>query len=131
MTFKLVILNWRPSTLNRLMRGHIRTRIRLAQIDRNMVMGYALRDRIPVATGPRRVDLAITYSRRQKEADADAYWKSCLDSLVSARLLIDDHRKWVKMGEVEQERGKQTRTVISLTDLEPSGTSGNIAPSND
>jgi Holliday junction resolvase RusA-like endonuclease len=116
-TYRLTIDNWRPATLNRLMRGKIRTRIKLSEIDKNMVCAYAIHHRIPRALGRRRVDLLITLKGRDKEADVDAYWKSTLDSLVNAGMLIDDHRAYCELGDVTFNRGERRSTTISLTDL--------------
>ncbi len=84
-----------------------------------MIWGYCAVNRIPVATGPRRVDLKIT-NRLGRERDPDASWKSVLDGLVHARMLIDDSRRWVKLGDVTVERGSERSTCITLTDLEAS-----------
>jgi hypothetical protein len=47
----------------------------------------------------------------------DSYWKSLLDALVHAGLLVDDNRQHVQLGEVEFERGTARATTITLEDL--------------
>jgi hypothetical protein len=116
-TYKLRIENWHPATLNKLMRGSIKTRIRLSRVDRNMVCGYCFLNRMPVAQGPREVSLLLTLVGRDKEGDVDAYWKSTLDSLVEARMLIDDNRQYCRLGSVDFERGERRETVITLTEI--------------
>jgi Holliday junction resolvase RusA-like endonuclease len=57
-------------------------------------------------------------SQRGRERDPDASWKSVLDGLVHARMLIDDSRKWCKLGDVTFERGSERATTIQLTDID-------------
>jgi Holliday junction resolvase RusA-like endonuclease len=82
------------------------------------VCHYAATNRFPLATSKRRVDLRITLGPRQREGDEDNWWKSVLDALVHAKMLIDDNRRWCERGEVSFERGKERATLIELTDLE-------------
>ena len=119
MVFKLVIPNWQPATTNKLMRNRW-TAARLKKADKNLVIGYCLHNRLPVATGPRRVDLLITRPSNQsgRVADPDAFWKSTLDALVHAKMLIDDSRRYCRPGEVVFAKGSQRETTISLTELE-------------
>jgi Holliday junction resolvase RusA-like endonuclease len=116
--YKLRIERWSPTPLNKLMRGTIHARIRFERIDRNIIMGYCLHNRIPRAQGRREVSIKITLPPRGRESDVDALWKSTLDGLVRAGMLIDDHRKYCKIGEVTYERGEELSTLIELTDLE-------------
>ncbi len=117
MVYRLRIERWLPSSLNRLMRGTMRKRMVLERIDKNMVCAYAYQNRIPKALGRRRVDLHMTLQGRDKERDVDANWKSMLDSLVAAGMLIDDHRKYCELGDVTYERGAERATLITLTEL--------------
>jgi Holliday junction resolvase RusA-like endonuclease len=57
-------------------------------------------------------------SQRGRERDPDASWKSVLDGLVHAHMLIDDSRKWCKLGDVTFERGSERATTIQLTDID-------------
>ena len=63
------------------------------------------------------MSLEITLAPRQRAGDPDAYWKSLLDALVRARLLVDDRRQYVELGAVTFARGKAKRTVVTLEDL--------------
>lgn len=113
---KLRIERWHPAKLNQLMR-HWRTRSRLQTIDRNMISGYCLLNRIPVAIGPREVKLTIILGPNQRASDVDAYWKSTLDALKRAKMLIDDSRHWCRILPVEYARGTEKETIIELRDI--------------
>jgi hypothetical protein len=117
MTYKLIIENWHPTRLNQLIGCNPYTAGRRKKVDKNVICGYCLENRIPVAQGPREVSLLITLAPKQRAADPDAYWKSTLDGLVEARMLIDDNRHFVRHGPVGFERGKRRATCITLTDL--------------
>lgn len=116
MTHRLTIPGLAP-TVNRLMRGTIRRRIRIAKAWRFAVAVCAVRDRIPHATGKRRVSLEITLGPRQRGPDPDNLWKANLDALVHAHLLIDDDRHHVELGPVEYGRGPAAETTVVLEDL--------------
>lgn len=112
--YRIVIPNWRPPTLNQLMRGKVKTQIALSKACKAMVAGYGRE--VPRAGGKRKVSLLIELEGRQKEMDADAPWKGLLDALVFCGLLIDDHSRYVQFGEFEQCRGA-SQTVITLEDV--------------
>jgi hypothetical protein len=117
----LTIPNWRPVRLNVLLKAHHYTKTRLKRADAEMVALYALKLRIPEAKCRRRVDLHLVPGAGQSECDADAFWKSGLDALTRAGLLVDDRPKWCLHGKVTQgSRAKDgpPRTVFTLTDLE-------------
>jgi hypothetical protein len=115
--YVLTINRWQPATINQLLR-RVRTRIRLKKVDRNMVIGYCLKNRIPVATGPREVNLTIVLGPRQRGCDPDAYNKSLGDALVKAKMLIDDSRRYVRWQPAQYVRGLERGTMIELIDLE-------------
>lgn len=112
----LTIPDWHPATTNQLLRS-VRLRIRLKKNDREMVCGYSLQANIPNASVRRRVSLQLTLAPRQRAADPDAYWKSLLDALVRAGLLVDDNRTWCELGSVEFTRGSARATTIMLEDI--------------
>jgi hypothetical protein len=66
----------------------------------------------------------LTLAPRQRACDPDAFWKSTLDALVHAGLLVDDNRQGCELGEVRFDRGTARRTVIVLADLEEKRCSG-------
>jgi Holliday junction resolvase RusA-like endonuclease len=89
----------------------------LKRADRELIAWYAKAADVPTATGRRRVSLLLTLSPRQRGGDPDAYWKAVLDALVHARLLTDDNRQGVELGDVEYERASARATTILLQDL--------------
>jgi hypothetical protein len=59
----------------------------------------------------------LTLGPRQRGGDPDAYFKSVLDALVRAGLLIDDNRQGAELGDVTFARGLARRTEIVLEDV--------------
>jgi Holliday junction resolvase RusA-like endonuclease len=117
MTYKLRIPSWQPTPLNKLLKAHWGTAGRLKRVDRQMIAGYCKANRIPTAQGPRAVKLTITLAPKQRAADPDAYWKSTLDALVEAQMLIDDNRQYCRCAGVDFERGTERATLIELEEL--------------
>lgn len=115
---RITILHWRPATLNKLMRGKIKDRIKYRQVDHAMVAGYAHKEGVPRALGKRRVSLEITLTGKQKEFDVDSPWKGLFDALVSCGQLLGDTVHLVQIGELSFTRGTEPKTVILLEDLE-------------
>jgi hypothetical protein len=122
MRHTLTIPDWQPHRLNQLLSCHWATRGRLKRQDREMIGTYALLAGIPKAKGKRRVSLLITLGPRQRGADPDAYWKSLLDALVHAGLLVHDSPKWCDLAPVRFQRGRRRQTAIRIEDLAPSAT---------
>jgi hypothetical protein len=114
--YKLVIPAWRPASTNELMKS-VRARIKLKKRDRMFILAYARRDRIPPAVLPRQVSLAITLPPGGRACDPDNLWKSLLDALVHAGLLIDDDHQHCELGPVTFTRGRTLETAITLEDL--------------
>jgi hypothetical protein len=116
-TYTLTIDNWHPARLNLWDGRHWKVRARHKRADREIVGLYARLAGIPPATGKRRVSLRLTLGPRQRGADPDAYFKSVLDALVHAGLLVDDDRHGVELGDVVFQRGKIKGTEIVLEDV--------------
>jgi hypothetical protein len=114
---RLVIERWLPCRLNQLVGCHWGTRSKRKRFDREVIAVEALVQRIPKASGKRRVSLVLTLAPRQRAGDPDGYWKSTLDALVCAGLLVDDSRQWCALGAVRFERGNSRRTAIVLEDV--------------
>jgi hypothetical protein len=111
-TYTLTIPGWHPARLNHLLTGHWRPRYRLKRADADTVAFYARLGGIPRATGKRRVSLRITLGYRQRAGDPDCYWKSLLDALKTAGLIVDDDRFGVDLG-------PERATTILLEDVGP------------
>lgn len=115
-THTLVIPHWRPATLNELL-GHRWKATRLKRQDREIVAVYALKCGTPRATGRRRVDLVVRPVKGKCRVDGDALWKSTLDALTKARLLVDDSLTWCEVGTYTPTLEGPARTEIHLTEI--------------
>ncbi len=73
----------------------------------------------PKAQGKRRVSLRLLMAKGKRCPDRDAYWKSLLDGLVHAGMLVDDNPKHCELGGVEFERSNNASfgTMITLEDV--------------
>jgi hypothetical protein len=99
----LEIPRWHPATVNALLRS-VRGRIRLKQLDRQMIWSYCRLQQIPPAEGKRRVTLTIVLAPHQRAHDPDNYLKSLGDACVKAHLLINDSHVYVEWMPVKFER---------------------------
>ena len=115
--YRLRIDKWNPATVNKLLGCHWATAARLKKVDARMIGHYCKANRIPIAQGAREVSLTITIAGRGRPPDPDAFWKSTLDALVQAEMLVDDSMRFVRQGPVTIERGPERATLITLTDL--------------
>ena len=63
--------------------------------------------------------IPILLKPRQRGGDTDAYWKSCLDALCQAELLVDDNRQHVELCPVQYRRATDATwgTAIFLEDI--------------
>lgn len=112
---ELFIPCWHPIALNKLM-GHWAERAKRKAGDRAIIWGESYGARR--ATGKRRVSLEIILGHKQRGCDPDAYWKSLLDALVHAKLLINDNRQNCELGPVTFSRdAKRWGTRVTLEDL--------------
>jgi Holliday junction resolvase RusA-like endonuclease len=114
-THTLIIPNFLPARLNTLL-GHWGTRSKRKRADRDTIALAALLAGIPRATGPRRVSLVVTLGPRRR-ADPDCFFKSVCDALTACQLIVDDSSKWLELGPVRIERGKEKSTTIILEDV--------------
>ncbi len=113
---RIVIPLWRPASSNEF--RTVGRKIKIKRSDRDMVCGYALLHGTPRAGGRRRVSLEITLGPRDRECDPDNLWKSLLDALKHAKMLIDDRRAYCECGDVSFGRGEQLSTKIILEDID-------------
>ncbi len=111
---RITVKNWVPTPLNRLMTCHWANAGRLKKLDL-MVLQVASNG-LPRAAGKRRVRMTVTLSKYQRAPDPDALWKTTLDALVHARMLINDSHLWCELDPVEFMRGTEQATTILLMD---------------
>lgn len=116
--YEIDIPDWHPTRLNELLGLHHFAAHRRKQDDKATVKWAAVSAGVPKATGPRRVGLRITLAPKQRGGDVDAYWKSTLDALVAAGLLIDDNRQHVELEPVVYARGARKSTRITLLETQ-------------
>lgn len=117
MKHTLKIPNWRPTPLNQLL-GHWARAHKRKRYDRDVVYCHAMNQHIPTAVGKRRVSLLVTLGPRVRACDPDSYWKTILDGLVCAGLLVDDRRQMCELGGIEFDRGEENGVVVVLEDVE-------------
>jgi Holliday junction resolvase RusA-like endonuclease len=109
---------WHPAGINRLLRMHPIKRWRVLRSDAEMVATYARLSRVPKAAGPRRVGLTLVLAGNDRRRDNDNTWKSVLDALVKAGLILDDGPEHLETEPVTYLRADERGTVIRLTELE-------------
>jgi hypothetical protein len=119
--YVLTVLGWTPAPLNQLDRNRW-TRSKLKSHDRKVVGCAQHLVGIPPAEGRRSVSLQLVIPPGERRCDPDAYWKSTLDALVHAKLLVNDSPKWVKHGAVGYARDHTRATRIILHDITPEET---------
>lgn len=112
------IPDWHPSTLNNLLKRHWATRARIKKQDEEFILFYSLAAGVPKAKGKRRVGQVLTLARRDRRRDNDGAWKTVLDGLVKARMLVDDSPDWVETTEPTYERGRFRKTLIVIEEVE-------------
>lgn len=112
--WEIAIDGWRPAALNELVNCHWRKRDRLKKLDRDHVILFAGRARVPLPKNLRRISLRIVLPPKQRRWDIDAFQKSCLDACKHAGLIKDDNPKWARWGGVEypKQRGPLSTTIV-------------------
>ena len=114
--YTLMIPNFLPQNLNRLLRTHWAKRNRAIHADADLVGVYAMQAGIPKASGKRRVILAFS-TNANVAPDCDNLLKSMFDSLVRCGLLVDDSPRWVELGGITVTRADRRETRITLEDV--------------
>ena len=118
MRYELVLLDWRPPSLNTV-RGRHWSRERKAKAAMAGALGAAkLAAGVPDLDALRarvRLSVHVTYAGREREMDEDNLTGKLLrDSLKLAHLIVDDSPDWLVTGEVTQARGERTATRVVL-----------------
>lgn len=108
---------WRPSALNEFADRHWSVRKRAKDGDKAIVALYAQVQGIPRAAGRRRVTLWVGLAKGRRRHDPDAFWKSLLDALTAAGLLVDDGPEWCELAPVQYGRPPEPFTAITLEDI--------------
>lgn len=116
--YLLTIPAFTPRRVNEWSGRHWKVKHRMRKEMTELFRAYALQQRIPEATRPRRVSLTVYGWPRGSMPDPDAFWKLLLDALKQAWLLRDDSAAWCELGPVRCVRSMERRTEIELVDLE-------------
>lgn len=119
MKYTVEITGWHPAKVNQWDGRHWAVRSKLKKADRDTVFWAVRAFGVPAASGKRRVGLTIVLGPRQRAGDPDCYWKSLLDGLVAAGVLVDDNRQGVELEPVRFCRGKCKATIITIEDVAP------------
>lgn len=76
---------------------------------------------MPKATGKRRVSMEITMGKGMREYDFDNSWKSLLDGLVKAGMLVDDRNAYCQLGTIthirDSSKWNEWGTTVILEDV--------------
>jgi Holliday junction resolvase RusA-like endonuclease len=115
-SWTLEIPGWRPVLASEL-KCHPLRAARLKKRDVRAVMDASVILGIPPAFTRRRVTLAIT-NHFTTYPDDDAPWKSTLDALKVAGMLVDDSREWCEVVYPPVYMRGEKGTVITLEDVE-------------
>jgi Holliday junction resolvase RusA-like endonuclease len=114
----LVIPNWHPVSVNKLINSHHMVAHKLKKNDLSIVWTHAIKQGISMATGKRILDLVITLGKGQRALDPDNYYKSLNDALKLSGLIIDDNRQHLEIGSILFNRAERKQTTIILMDIE-------------
>lgn len=141
---RIVIPNFVPTPLNRLLGAHWAEAARMKKADRDVIAAHAGEQNVPKVTivrsdkprktgtgkptvgrmkkgtGPRRrVSIIVTLAKGERRFDNDALQKVVWDALVATGYLVNDSPVWCESGgDPEWRRGDRRETVIELEDLE-------------
>lgn len=117
MIHRIVIPDFRFTSINQMHSSvHWAKRAKLKKKDREYIWAFAKDQRVPQASGKRKVSIEVVITGRQQETDPDALWKSCLDALVHCGMLVDDKDRWCELGIVTYTKGDCTQTTVILED---------------
>lgn len=143
-THRIVIPDFVPCPLNRLLSAHWAVAARLKKADRDVIATHAAEQQVPKVTivrsdkarktgtgkptvgrmkkgtGPkRRVTIIVTLAKGERRYDNDALQKVVWDALVATGYLVNDSPVWCESGgDPVWKRGEVRQTVIELEDLE-------------
>jgi hypothetical protein len=116
-TYSFTVPNYLPPTLNAIMRGHLRTRMKKSRECHDLFGHYFKESGIPKATCKRRVMLKLTLGPRRNTFDVDAPWKGTLDALTACGAILGDRPDQCEITPLQQVRGEQSACEILLEDM--------------
>lgn len=121
--YEIVIPDFLPTSLNKLLRMHWSKRLKVQQSEWDLIAYYcAGSDNNPGirrALAPdrrRRVHLQFEHTGK-RPPDPDNLLKTVIDGLVKCGRLVDDSQKWLDLETPTVVRGPRRRTVILMEDV--------------
>lgn len=113
-SWTMVLHNWMPTPLNRLLGTHWAKRGRMKAADAETVALEAARQNVPAATGKLRLSVLIVLPKGRRQVDPDAIQKSLADALVKCGALKNDSYAWVEHSPLKYAKGDRLCTYVTL-----------------
>ena len=114
---QVFIPQWHPTPLNKLMSAHWSKRAKMKRDDFEIIWLNTLG--LGGQMVKKELNLTIFLGKGQRKCDPDAYFKSLLDGLVKAKLIVDDSDKWLRINNPKfVRRPENWGTHIELTTLD-------------
>lgn len=113
----LIIDNYHPLSVNKLLETDPRKRSAMKQSHYDIVGGLAMQQGLVKATGKRRMTILCEGWPRGKMPDPSNLAKVLEDAAVACGLLIDDSSKWCESTMPVLKRSKQWRTTLTFEDI--------------
>lgn len=109
-----------PTSVNLSDGRHWSEGYKLKRSDKEIVAFFAEQQGLSPANLPRKVSLRITLPKGQRSLDKSNVWKSLLDALHHAWLIVNDSPQWCEEGKVEYVRhhADLRETFILLEDID-------------
>ena len=114
----MFVPGWLPKSLNKSIGVHWAVKAKSKKAERAIIQAAVTVQKIKPAAGQRRIDLHLVLPPKQRTCDPDNLWKSVLDALVHAKVLVDDNARYREQGAVTFSRGNGGLygTFILITD---------------
>ncbi len=116
---EFTIPDWRPASLNTLLRVHWARRAKMVREAKDLIGAYFMASGLPKAVGQRRVTITVVYQRKAGgvSQDGDNACKLILDGLKTCGALVDDSPEWCESVTVKHERGERRAVRVKLEDV--------------
>ena len=113
----MVIRDWMPTPLNKLLGSHWAARGRMKRHDADVLAFEMARQHIPVARTKLRLSVLIVLPKGKRACDPDAIQKSLADAATKCGMLRNDSHLWVEHQPVQFARGERLTTYLTLEAL--------------
>lgn len=112
--WRLVIPDWNPPSVNRLLSAHWARRGRLKTAVADLIWMAARESGITRATGRRRVSVEVIVTNLSHAPDPDNVWKALNDGLKRNGILVDDKAEYCVLGPAIPVKGDRKATIITI-----------------